>query len=96
MAADRAGERTVQPDAEIRAEALVQLLRHSRQELPDLVSRPCRIHPWQPLSEVFAIPVDGGEQNFGVFQFELFEFETVGYLAPKHLYLRLYENQPLP
>jgi hypothetical protein len=88
VAADRAYQRAIQPDAEVRPEPIFQLPRDPHKELPDVIGRTRAIHPREPLSEVFAVPLDGGEQDFGVFPLEVSEFEAVGYLAPKHLHLR--------
>jgi len=84
MAANGARQRTFQPDAKVRPEAIFELRCRPRKEQPDVVGRKRAVHPGEPLPQMFAIPLHYGEQYLGVSPLELSELDAVRCRAPKH------------
>ena len=95
MASDGACQRAIQPYAEVRPKALLELRHSPREEQPDVIGRTRRIHPGKPLPQVGAVPLDSCEQDFGVVPLKLSQFETIGYRAPKHSCLPRWFHLPI-
>src|ERR1017187_4549635 len=70
VAADRAGESAVDPEAALWPAAAGELLAHLHDEVPQVVGRRREIHPRQPLAQVSAIAFHHGEDRLGIGDFE--------------------------
>ena len=84
MASDGAGQGAFHPYAEIRSKAILELRLRTGEKQADFVDGACPIHPWEPLAQMIAVPIDSREQDFGVVPHELSQFEALGNRAPIH------------